>query len=86
MSARIYLESPANPNNVLSDLEAVAASRDTLGLKGAELQPIVIDNTFLHPLCAAPMRQRADLVAYSLPEYASGHSELVAGWHWGRQC
>jgi methionine-gamma-lyase len=44
----IYLESPANPTNVLVDVEAVAAARDALF--GEERPPIAIDNTFLGPL------------------------------------
>jgi methionine-gamma-lyase len=76
--AMIYLESPANPTNALVDVEAVTASRDALFGSG-EKPPIVIDNTFLGPLWAKPLRQGADLVLYSLTKYAGGHSDLVAG-------
>ena len=75
--ALIYLESPANPTNALVDVEAVAASRDAI-FKGAK-PPIAIDNTFLGPLWAQPLRQGADIVVYSLTKYAGGHSDLVAG-------
>jgi methionine-gamma-lyase len=73
----IYLESPANPTNALVDVEAVAAARDAL-FEG-EKPPIAIDNTFLGPLWAQPLRQGADLSVYSLTKYAGGHSDLVAG-------
>jgi methionine-gamma-lyase len=76
--ALIYLESPANPTNVLVDVEAVAASRDAI-FTGAHKPPIAIDNTFLGPLWAKPLDQGADLVVYSLTKYAGGHSDLVAG-------
>lgn len=76
--ALIYLESPANPTNVLVDVEAVAASRDAI-FTGANKPPIAIDNTFLGPLWAQPLKQGADLVVYSLTKYAGGHSDLVAG-------
>lgn len=76
--ALIYLESPANPTNVLVDVEAVAASRDAIFANGAK-PPIAIDNTFLGPLWAQPLKQGADLVVYSLTKYAGGHSDLVAG-------
>jgi methionine-gamma-lyase len=80
----IYLESPANPTNALVDVEAVAASRKaTFG--AGELPPIAIDNTFLGPLWAKPLRQGADLSIYSLTKYAGGHSDLVAGGLVGRQ-
>ncbi len=76
--ALIYLESPANPTNALVDVEAVAASRDAI-FTGANKPPIAIDNTFLGPLWAKPLRQGADIVVYSLTKYAGGHSDLVAG-------
>ena len=76
--ALIYLESPANPTNVLVDVKAVAASRDAI-FTGDTKPPIAIDNTFLGPLWAQPLKQGADLVVYSLTKYAGGHSDLVAG-------
>jgi methionine-gamma-lyase len=77
--ALIYLESPANPTNALVDVEAVAASRDAIFADRAEKPPIAIDNTFLGPVWAQPLKQGADLVVYSLTKYAGGHSDLVAG-------
>ena len=77
--ALIYLESPANPTNALVDVEAVAASRDAVFGDLDAKPPIAIDNTFLGPLWAQPMRQGADIVVYSLTKYAGGHSDLVAG-------
>jgi methionine-gamma-lyase len=73
----IYLESPANPTNVLVDVEAVAAARDALF--GEQRPPIAIDNTFLGPLWSKPLEHGADLSIYSLTKYAGGHSDLVAG-------
>jgi methionine-gamma-lyase len=73
----IYLESPANPTNVLVDVEAVAAARDALF--GDQRPPIAIDNTFLGPLWSKPLEHGADLSIYSLTKYAGGHSDLVAG-------
>lgn len=75
--AMIYLESPANPTNVLVDVQAVAGVRDRL--LGEEKPPIVIDNTFLGPLWHHPLGHGADIVVYSLTKYAGGHSDLVAG-------
>ena len=76
--ALIYLESPANPTNVLVDVEAVRAARDRLFDPG-ERPPIAIDNTFLGPLWQQPLAHGADLSVYSLTKYAGGHSDLVAG-------
>jgi methionine-gamma-lyase len=77
--AMIYLESPANPTNVLVDVEAVAAVRDAQFVPGDDRPPIVIDNTFLGPLWHKPLAHGADIVVYSLTKYAGGHSDLVAG-------
>jgi methionine-gamma-lyase len=80
----IYLESPANPTNALVDVEAVAAARDA-AFDSDSRPPIAIDNTFLGPLWAHPLKQGADLTIYSLTKYAGGHSDLVAGALTGQQ-
>jgi methionine-gamma-lyase len=77
--ALIYLESPANPTNVLVDVEAVRAVRDAAFAPGEDIPPIIIDNTFLGPLWHQPLQHGADIVIYSLTKYAGGHSDLVAG-------
>jgi methionine-gamma-lyase len=59
--ALVYLESPANPTNALVDVEAVRASRDAI-FTGENRPPIAIDNTFLGPIWAQPLRQGAELV------------------------
>jgi len=74
----VYLESPANPTNVLVDVEAVRRVVDAQFDEGAR-PPIAIDNTFLGPLWQQPLRHGADLSVYSLTKYAGGHSDLVAG-------
>jgi methionine-gamma-lyase len=74
----IFLESPANPTNVLVDVEAVAAvSRKLFGR--SERPIIAIDNTFLGPLWARPLDNGADISIYSLTKYVGGHSDLVGG-------
>ena len=75
--ALIYLESPANPTNALVDVEAVRDAR--AAAFDGELPPIAIDNTFLGPLWAKPLKQGADISVYSLTKYVGGHSDLVAG-------
>src|SRR3546814_20558546 len=64
--AMIFLESPANPTNVLVDVDAVVAARNTLFSDEEEKPPIVIDNTFLGPLWQKPLRHGVDMVVYSL--------------------
>ncbi len=75
----IYLESPANPTNVLVDIEAVAQARDRVFAGEREKPIIAVDNTFLGPLWQKPLRHSADLSVYSLTKYVGGHSDLVAG-------
>lgn len=77
--ALLYLESPANPTNVLVDVDAVARVRDAAFGPGDDRPPVVIDNTFLGPLWHHPLKHGADIVVYSLTKYAGGHSDLVAG-------
>lgn len=77
--AMVYLESPANPTNALCDVEATRAAVDAAFADADSRPPIAIDNTFLGPLWAKPIRQGADIVVYSLTKYAGGHSDLVAG-------
>ena len=76
--AMVYLESPANPTNALVDVEACRAAV-VAGFASGGRPPIAIDNTFLGPLWAKPLRQGADMVVYSLTKYVGGHSDLVAG-------
>jgi methionine-gamma-lyase len=80
----VYLESPANPTNMLVDVEAV---RDVVNAAFADDQrpPIAIDNTFLGPLWSKPLAHGADLSVYSLTKYVGGHSDLVAGGLVGKQ-
>src|SRR3546814_16625508 len=63
---------PANPTNVLVDVYAVVAARNTLFSDEEEKPPIVIDNTFLGPLWQKPLRHGVDMVVYSLTKYAGG--------------
>ncbi len=77
--ALVYLESPANPTNILVDVEATRAELDRRFTDEDTRPPIIIDNTFLGPLWHKPLAHGADIVIYSLTKYAGGHSDLVAG-------
>jgi methionine-gamma-lyase len=69
----IYLETPANPTIVSTDIAAmseVAHRHDAL---------LAVDNTLLGPLYQQPLRHGADLVLYSATKYLGGHSDVVAG-------
>jgi cystathionine beta-lyase len=69
----IYLETPSNPNLLLTDLEAVAI----LAQKHQILT--VCDNTFASPLNQKPGEVGIDIVVHSATKYLGGHSDLTAG-------
>jgi len=71
----VFVETPANPTLVMTDVAAAAdaarAHRD---------RPLVaVDNTFLGPTFQHPLRLGADLVVYSATKYLSGFSDMLAG-------
>ena len=69
----VFLETPANPTLVLTDIAGmaeVAHRHDAI---------LAVDNTFLGPLYQQPLKHGADLVLYSATKFLGGHSDLVAG-------
>ncbi len=75
----VFLETPANPNNALIDLEYCAKAAAALGEEQGHRPTVIVDNTFLGPLWQHPLKLGCDLVVYSLTKYVGGHSDLVAG-------
>lgn len=74
----IYVETPANPTNILIDI--ANAGRAAKAFSTAEKQVLVaVDNTYMGPLWQHPLKQGADLVLYSATKYIGGHSDLIAG-------
>jgi len=80
----LHLETPANPTNLLVDIEACVALARTGGRPDRPTL-VAVDNTFLGPVFQRPLEQGADLVLYSLTKYVGGHSDLIAGACLGRQ-
>ena len=76
----LFLETPANPSNVLVDIRAVAELRrgDRQGKTGTK-PVLVVDNTFLGPVFQRPSTLGADLTLYSATKFIGGHSDLIAG-------
>jgi methionine-gamma-lyase len=74
----IYVESPANPSNLLTDIRAVSAFAKEISTKDHKVLTVV-DNTFLGPLFQQPAKLGADLILYSATKFIGGHSDLVAG-------
>lgn len=76
--AMIYIESPANPTNALTDIAGCRALADRYSAPGRPVT-VAVDNTFLGPLWQHPIRHGADLALYSATKYIAGHSDLVGG-------
>lgn len=71
----VYVETPANPNNALFDLEMCKTIVNDFGNETL----FVVDNTFMGPIWQKPLDFGADLVVYSATKYLGGHSDLIAG-------
>ena len=70
----IYLETPANPNLKIVDLEALS--------KLAHTNPntlVIVDNTFATPYMQKPLKLGADIVVHSVTKYINGHGDVIAG-------
>ena len=71
----VYLETPANPTLIMTDIESAAQAA-----RRNPAQPVVmVDNTFLGPSFQHPLLLGADLTLYSGTKYLSGFSDMVAG-------
>lgn len=77
--AMLYVETPANPSNVLTDIAEVSAVAAELEARTGRRPVVVVDNTFLGPVFQRPASLGADLVIYSATKFIGGHSDLVAG-------
>ena len=70
----VYLETPANPNLKIVDLEALS--------KIAHTNPntlVIVDNTFATPYMQKPLKLGADIVVHSVTKYINGHGDVIAG-------
>jgi len=74
----IYLESPANPTMVLTD---IVGAREVADRNSREDHRILVfvDNTFMGPIFSKPLALGADVILYSATKFLGGHSDLVAG-------
>jgi methionine-gamma-lyase len=72
-AALFYVETIANPNVTVADLEALGAMCRDAGVPG------VVDNTFASPALCTPARYGFDFVLHSATKYIGGHHDLTAG-------
>lgn len=74
----LYIETPANPTNVLIDIAGTAEVAKKVSTPDRKVLTFV-DNTFLGPVFQHPLQLGADLSLYSATKYIGGHSDVVAG-------
>ena len=76
----VYLESPANPNMLLSDISIIskiAHEKDDC--------MVVVDNTYCTPYLQRPIDLGADVVVHSATKYLNGHGDVIAGFAAGKK-
>jgi len=69
----IFIESIANPNTTLLDVDAIAKAAHDNGI------PLVVDNTVATPYLFNPIDHGADIVIYSATKGLNGHGNLIGG-------
>jgi methionine-gamma-lyase len=71
----VFIETPANPTMVMTDIGRAVETAATLPARPL----VMVDNTFLGPCFQHPLLFGADLVLYSATKYLSGFSDMIAG-------
>lgn len=69
----VFIETPANPTLVLTDIEAVARVTRRARIL------LAVDNTFLTPVLQRPLDLGADITVYSTTKHIEGHSTALGG-------
>lgn len=69
----VWLETPANPTWIVSD---IAAAADLAHKAGAVL---AVDSTVATPILTRPIEHGADIVMHAATKYINGHSDVLAG-------
>jgi methionine-gamma-lyase len=71
----VFLETPANPTLIMTDIERAAAT----AARRPDKPVVMVDNTFLGPTFQHPLLLGADISLYSGTKYLSGFSDMLAG-------
>jgi methionine-gamma-lyase len=69
----IFVETPANPTLVISDIAVVASIAHEANAT------LVVDNTFMSPVMQRPLSLGADVIVHSLTKSLNGHADVVGG-------
>jgi methionine-gamma-lyase len=73
--AIVYLETPANPTIIMTDIERAASAANAR----ADKPIVMVDNTFLGPAFQHPLTLGAHLSLYSATKYLAGYSDMLGG-------
>lgn len=76
----VYIETPANPTLVLSDIDSIAQVAHI----NKECM-VIVDNTFSTPYIQRPLQLGADAVVYSGTKFLNGHGDVIAGFVLGKR-
>lgn len=76
----VYVETPANPNMYIADIEAIAEIAHA-----QEGVRVMVDNTFCTPYLCRPLEFGADIVIHSATKFLNGHGDVIAGFICGTQ-
>src|SRR5215475_12047721 len=69
----VWLETPANPTWLVTDIAAAAEIAHKAGAL------LAVDSTVATPVLTRPIELGADIVMHSATKYLNGHSDVVAG-------
>jgi len=69
----IFCESIANPGGYITDLDAIGALANEVGL------PLIVDNTSATPYLCNPIKHGATLVVHSTTKYLTGNGTVTGG-------
>ena len=69
----LYLETPANPTLLLTDIEAASKLAHEHNIL------VCVDNTFCSPYLQKPLNLGADIVLHSMTKFINGHADIVGG-------
>ena len=69
----VWIETPANPTWVITDIAAAAEIAHRAGAR------LAVDSTVATPVLTQPIALGADIVMHAATKYLNGHSDVVAG-------
>ncbi|MDJ1016928.1 MAG: O-acetylhomoserine aminocarboxypropyltransferase/cysteine synthase [Paracoccaceae bacterium] len=69
----IFCESIANPGGYITDLDAIGAIANDVGL------PLIVDNTSATPYLCRPIEHGATLIVHSTTKYLTGNGTVTGG-------